>query len=360
MASLSSAIKPTLTAVLAARVAREYADDRGPGSRLGPAILGKPCLRQLWYTFRWCAEGKRYDGQRLRLFETGKLEEARMIQELRAAGVTVHDVDDRTGKQFRFTAVAGHVGGFADGVALGILERPDVWHLLELKSHNAKNFAKLLAHGVKESHPEHWAQVIIYMGLAGLERGFYMAVNKDTDELYTERVRFDAAAFERFMRRATDVVESHRPLERVSNDPAAFVCAFCDFRDFCHRQELPQANCRTCAHATPDMTGTDGRWLCAYHRNTVLTYNSQRAGCANHLFIPELVSFAEQVDASEPENWIEYRIEKEGGNVFFRNGGEGAGCYSSKELKNAVPGLIGDPFVEGLRQEFGAEFEQVT
>ena len=33
-----------------------------------------------------------------------------------------------------------------------------------------------------------------YMHLAGLERAFYLAVNKNTDELYQERIRYDAEA----------------------------------------------------------------------------------------------------------------------------------------------------------------------
>ncbi len=43
-----------------------------PRKHLGASQIGHPCLRYLWYQFRWCAESKTsFDGRMLRLFETG-------------------------------------------------------------------------------------------------------------------------------------------------------------------------------------------------------------------------------------------------------------------------------------------------
>ena len=51
------------------------AEDDGPHrGRLGASIIGRPCARQLWYSFRNLFD-RTFSGRILRLFETGHLEE---------------------------------------------------------------------------------------------------------------------------------------------------------------------------------------------------------------------------------------------------------------------------------------------
>ena len=78
----------------------------------------------------------------IRLFDRGNREENVIVGHLRAAGMQVetHDVN---GRQYRFTACDGHFGGSMDGAVLGVIEAPQTWHLLEMKTHNAKSFAEL-------------------------------------------------------------------------------------------------------------------------------------------------------------------------------------------------------------------------
>ena len=66
---------------------------------LGASVLGNECERALWYGFRWCSPPS-HDGRLLRLFDTGKREEARFTMELRGIGCTVYDLDPQTGKQW--------------------------------------------------------------------------------------------------------------------------------------------------------------------------------------------------------------------------------------------------------------------
>ena len=81
---------------------------------LGASILGEPCERKNWFSFRWV---KREDtsGKTYRLFEHGKLEEQRVIDNLSAIGLDVQAFDVATGKQFNFLAFGGHFGGSLDG-----------------------------------------------------------------------------------------------------------------------------------------------------------------------------------------------------------------------------------------------------
>ena len=336
----------TVTAIYAEWAKRNDA----PRGYLGGSVIGRECERQLWYGFRWCSPEK-FDGRMLRLFDRGQREEAVFIADLRSIGAKVMDVDPSTGKQFRFTAIAGHAGGSMDAVALGIPEAPKTWHVCEFKTHNAKSFAALQKDGVQKAKPEHYAQMQIYMRWAQLTRALYLAVNKDTDELYGERIHFDAEFAERLETKAERVIFAQEPPEGISADPAFYKCKFCPASKVCHTAQLPQASCRTCLHATPERDG-DGRWSCAKWGEDIPA-DAQAKGCAEHRFIPVLLKrWGEPLDASAEENWVEYRAPD--GHVF-RNGAPGKDSFASSELAAATPATLRDGFVTRMREEFGAK-----
>lgn len=310
----------------------QYAAKQGDGYRphLGGSLIGHPCRRYLWLSFRWTRKAS-FTGRLLRLFQRGQLEEQVFVQELRAAGVEVWEADPDTGRQFRVDAFAGHFSGSMDGVALGLLEAPKTPHLLEFKTHNAKSFAELVRNGVEKAKPQHYAQMQVYMGLGGLTRAFYLAVNKDTDELYSERVKYDADVCKRLIDKAEAVIFAEEPLERLSEDPAWFQCKRCDFRSLCHGlgadDSIPAVNCRTCAHSTPTR---DGKWVCEFRNGQQLSTNQQKRGCADHRFIPALLErYAEVIDASQEGNWVRYRRIADG--AEFTNGQPPTGL-SSEEI----------------------------
>ena len=216
MTALPETPSPTRDAIFAS-----YEADADTGFRphLGASQIGKSCERALWYDFRWTTPA-RFPGRILRLFETGQLEEARIVRNLRRVGATVLEVDPETGRQWRVEAHGGHFGGSLDAVALGLLEAPKTWHVVEFKTHSAKSFRELVAKGVAEAKPQHWAQMQIYMHLTGLTRAMYVAVCKDTDDLHVERVRADGDAAERLLAKAGRVIHAPRPPARISEDPS--------------------------------------------------------------------------------------------------------------------------------------------
>ena len=144
----------------------------------------------------------------LRLFETGKREEDRLVRDLRRTGATVLDTDPETGRQWQVTALGGHFGGSLDAVAIGLLEAPKTWHVVEFKTHSAKSFATLKKDGVERAKPRHWAQMQVYMHLAGITRAMYVAVCKDTDEIHIERIHADRGEGERLVARASRVINA--------------------------------------------------------------------------------------------------------------------------------------------------------
>ncbi|MCA3380183.1 MAG: PD-(D/E)XK nuclease family protein [Roseomonas sp.] len=288
---------PTVEAIYAA-----YEAGQEPGYRqhLGASGIGAECERAIWYSFRWATRA-RHAGRMLRLFETGHMAEARFVANLRRIGVTVMEIDPDTGRQWNVRDATGHFGGSMDAIAVGFPEAIKAWHVCEFKTHSAKSFAALQKDGVAKSKPMHAAQMQVYMHLSGIERAFYLAVNKDTDELYQERLHYDAAEAMRLLARAERIINATRPPGRVSNDPAWWQCRFCDHHDKCHGDALPERHCRSCLHSSAE---AEGRWHCARH-DVALDAKTQAQGCAAHLFIPDLVP-GEQVDAGD--DWVSYQM----------------------------------------------------
>jgi hypothetical protein len=297
MVALPPPPAPTVAAIYGAY---EAAADAGWRTHLGASLIGGECERALWYSFRWATRA-RHTGRLLRLFETGNLAEARFVADLRRIGVTVLDLDPATGRQWTLRDASGHFGGSMDAVAIGFPEAPKAWHVCEFKTHGAKSFARLKAEGVAASKPTHWAQMQAYMQLAGIERAFYLAVCKDTDELYQERVRHDPAAALRILAKAGRVVGAARPPARISEDPAWWQCRLCEHAAVCHEGAAVERHCRSCLHASPVEAGA---WRCARH-GVPLSRRDQEAGCAAHLYVPDLVR-GEQLDAGE--DWVSYRL----------------------------------------------------
>ena len=287
---------------------REAEDRESIG--LGLSAVGNPCDRALWYAFRWASRRKVFDGRMLRLFETGHAQEARMLDELRAIGCEVLDRDPETGRQWRVRVLADHLRGYLDAKALGILEAPGTWHVVECKTMADKPFRALTAKGVQVARPDHYDQVQGYMHLSEprLERALYLAVNKNTDELYSERIRRDPEHCDRMLARLERIIYAPKPPPKLHEDPesrAAFVCRFCDHREICHGGRLARLSCRTCLHATPCSVGK-ATWTCSRHQMGP-DLERQKTGCAYHLFIPDLVP-GEQVDADVERETVTYEM----------------------------------------------------
>ena len=318
---------------------------------LGGSILGAECSRSLWYNFRWVSS-ERFGGRMLRLFRVGHKAEHDIVEDLRKAGVTVWDVDPETGRQFSLAPAetAGHAGGSADGVALGLPEDPQTPMLLEFKTHAEKSFKDLEKNGVAVSKPQHFSQCQFYMREMKLTKAFYVAVSKNNSDYYTEIIDYDPAHAEGLVERAKQIITSDRPLEKIHQDATWYKCKWCSFHSVCHGIQAPKFNCRTCVFATAELDG-DARWSCEKH-NKSLNGQDQLTGCDSHLFIPDLLEgWAKPLDADQDKNWVEYE-NLETGNKF-RNG---EGGFLSREIAIAKDvRVFGDELADTLRENFQAE-----
>ena len=316
---------------------------------IGASVIGKECKRALWYAFRW-VDREPFDGRMLRLFQTGHLEEPRLVADLRSIGATVWDCDPATGKQFSAQDHGGHMRGHCDGVARNIRGTDRSPHLLEFKTHSAKSFAELVKKGLADAKPMHYWQMQWYMGQMKLAKGLYMAKNKDTDDLYAARVEFDADLYQKISDKAASVIFADFAPERLHTDAKFYICKMCSFNDVCHGTKPPKFSCRTCVHAMPEKDG-DARWSCPKLGD--LGIERQRAGCDEHLVIPDLINFAEPVDAGD--GWIKFKRKNNDREFIVGFLDSDLPIYTSNEICSAVDhNAICDDDIDRIRKHFGA------
>lgn len=305
---------PTLLAVDAAISARGNAEP--PRPYLGMSELGRPCERALWYSFHWCTPA-RFDAAVLKRFEDGHRGEELQAERLRLVmGVELHTLDPRTGNQFGFADLGGHLRGHMDGAIHGLLQAPATWHVWEHKQTDEKKQASLvkakIAQGEKAALASwdaiYYAQAILYMDYAGMSRHYLTCATPGGRHTVSVRTDANSSVARTLRDKARRVITSPVPPARLSERPDWYQCQWCPHRDLCHlggTPAVPQVNCRTCAHATPELDG-DGRWSCARY-NLNLPVDIQRRGseCAAHVFIPDLLPW-KAVDADEETGSIRY------------------------------------------------------
>lgn len=333
----------------------EDAQDNGFREHLGASIIGDPCSRKLWYSHHWCTKSS-FDGRIVRLFETGDVYETRLIDLLKRLGVNIFDRDPNTGDQFKVSAIAGHFGGSLDAVASGFIEGPATWHVCEFKTHADKYFNQLKKDGVAKAFPKHYAQMQIYMGLTDYKRAFYLAVNKNTDELYQERVKFDKKEFDGLMKKAERIIKSDTPLTKLSEKPDWWECKFCQHNEICHYNTIPEMNCRTCIHATCDTE--NGGWKCEAFSES-LSKEYQMHGCNSHLFNPALIPFAQMIDYDKDNaihEWVKYKFVDS--DYEFINRVASISCaphedsYTSYQLAGMAKSIMDDRNFKEIKAEF--------
>lgn len=345
---------PTLMAMDGALIERQR--DQKPRAYLGMSQIGRPCERELWYSFRW-VEPVSFDATSLKRFDDGHRTEEVIARRMRMVeGIELHTIDPSTGNQIRVSDFGGHFSGYLDGVVLGLLQAPKTWHVWECKATNDTKLAqlgKLKADlGEKAALAEwdatYFAQAQAYMGYIGMSRHYLIATSPGGRTQDAVRTDADPVAFAQIKAKALRIIQSDTPRPKLSTDPAFYQCKMCSFASTCHAGKVPQVNCRTCAHATPDTAR--GGWHCARHQRHMTT-DEQRVGCDQHRFIPALIPFAKVVDGDEAANWVEYQ--KPDG-TRFKNGSPTLGMYSSHELRAAQPNSIGEPTTEAIKSRFQA------
>jgi hypothetical protein len=276
-----------------------------------------------------------FTGRILRVFRRGHREEETVVEDLRAIGCKVRS----TGAEQTRVDFGSHVSGSIDGIiTAGVPEAPKRAHVLEIKTHSKKSFEALEKEGVEKAHQKHFAQVQAYMLGTGVDRALYVAVCKDDDRLYTERVELDRVRAERLVERGQRIALADEMPPPISTDPTWFECKWCSAHDLCHGSKLTrEVNCRTCAHSTAE---ADSTWTCARHDGNVMPTDWMREAHDCHALHEHLAPWPIAYDEA-------------GDAVHTIDGVEVRGFASTELIAN--PKACVDPTLVALRTKFGGK-----
>lgn len=313
---------------------------------IGASLIGHPCDRWIWLAFRWAVQPQ-FPGRILRLFRRGQMEEATIVDDLRAIGMDV-----RTSRQQARVEFGSHVSGSIDAIIeSGVPESTKNRHIAELKTHNLKSFNDLEKNGVNKSKPAHFVQMQIYMHGTKIDQALYVAVCKDDDRIYTEVVRYEKDIAQRYIDRGHRLALEDRMPPPLSNDPSWYQCKFCDAHEFCHETKTTKhVNCRTCAHSTAKV---DSTWRCERHEADGIPVEFQRHGCESHVLHPDLVPW--ELKDGHDEWTAVYVIN---GKDVANGDPEIEGVFSSRELlaNAAACADKGCTQLHDMRKQFNGRF----
>ena len=216
-------------------------DASPPRDYLGASRIGEPCLRRLCFEYGGTPvdPDAAFDGRILRVFEAGHRFEDMTIRWLRLAGFELLS-HKRDGSQFGFATASGRFRGHIDGVIVAGPRLGKPYPILfEHKALSASSWQDTVKRGVKASKPVYWAQAQIYMAYLAVAWMLFIALNRDTMQLYPELIAFDPADAQALSDRAVTVirsVETRHLLPRISDDPDHYVCRLCPYARRCHHQ----------------------------------------------------------------------------------------------------------------------------
>lgn len=247
-----------------------------PRKYIGFSMIGEKCPRSIWYTWRLCSRIY-HSPRQLRIFQRGHNEEPIIRKDLEKAGIVCHS------DQKEIKILGGWIQGHCDGIAEKVPDAPKTPHLLEYKALNEKSLNDLKKRGVKDSKPVYYGQIACYMKFLKLSRCLFIAVNKNTDERYYERVKEDKEHSQYLVQRAKDIMVAKTPPPRIGQNPEYFECKhFCNHYQVCFQNEPFEKTCRSCQHI--EFAPRKGGWIC-HMKKIMLTFEQQLKGnqyCKNY------------------------------------------------------------------------------
>ncbi len=191
------------------------------------------CGRQLAYKLLGYPKASESD-QLHAIWAAGHVFEQLALAGMRVAGLPVYGAQDELSGDN--PPMLGHHDGrtVIDGVE----------SVLEVKSANDARFGRMVAQGVAISDPDYYTQMQIYMHHNSLNQAFYVAVNKNNSDVYTELVDFDPDFTNALLDRLRRVWQITRDQELPEPEyhKSSQECRRCPFEPLCPGLSLPPRN----------------------------------------------------------------------------------------------------------------------
>lgn len=255
--------------------------------RFAMSWIGEPCLRRLWYRFRWAqksGEGwHRTAAESQKVFDDGNDEEIKFHELLTKLGFQLEQPPD---KQLYMEDIHKHFVGFCDNTGylpkkFRILDRV----LFEYKTMNQNGFSALSKKCFSVAEEKYWAQCVTYASQLGIKWVFIVVKNKNTGQYKMYLLPASDALATMYRERAKLVITAQVSPQRVARQQTDFSCKFCEMKDICWNGKAMDINCRSCQHARPI---EDAQWACDLHQ-IVIPKEHIETGCGSYQAIQQII-----------------------------------------------------------------------
>ena len=164
---------------------------------------------------------KEFTPQNLRIFRLGHLLEEEIVTYLSYGGINVY------GSQDTFTDFNNLFKGHCDGkITL------DQEYIIEIKGINDDNYRDLEARKVRIKYPVYFCQVQIYLYYSGLQKGYFIAINKNDSTVYVEEIIKDNNVIFYLREKAYNILFS-KHVRDVKCNREEQSCTFCSYSEMC-------------------------------------------------------------------------------------------------------------------------------
>lgn len=235
---------------------------------LSPSTLNHPCHRYIFNQFRWVSKPIKHDARSLRIFNRGHTDESKIIEWLKLANIDIKYEYDNG--QIGYHEYNGHVKGFVDG----IITKDDAQYILECKTVNQATYKIISSSGILKGKIEHYLQIQLYMFFMRIYNAVYIAINKNTDEIYVEYLKYDENSIKHILELIVELLESDYIPPQIHNNPSGYICNRfngCPHINVCFKGESNEHNCRTCKNGKPytKSDANNNAWYCSIHKITL-------------------------------------------------------------------------------------------
>lgn len=196
-----------------------------PRKYIGASSIGKPCLRQIWYSYH--GHNRLEPEPRIKItFQIGHSLEVLILDYLKKAGIIIV-CQGKFYSDSSVLALQGHVDG--------VIVLPDESRaILEIKTAKESSFNTFYKHGLLKWQESYYTQIQTYMGMSGINRGVLLAINKNSSEMHQEWIDFDPIYYEEIKLKCNSICTSLNPPPKISENGSYFICKQCEFRKICH------------------------------------------------------------------------------------------------------------------------------
>jgi hypothetical protein len=194
---------------------------------LGLSQIGHECNRWLWYQYNNFPHVPP-SGRVLRIFQLGELLEKQVKKDLLKVGYNVLNTQKEVKFEFGNLQLIGHI----DGIIEKLVESKEP-HLWEMKTMSDKYFKEVLKDGYENYSTQYKAQVHAYMLGLKLKNAFITVYNKNTSELYQERIKLKKDWIVGVLSDVFSIIQKKDVPERFCPNEMFWKSKFCDFRKVC-------------------------------------------------------------------------------------------------------------------------------